>query len=82
MCGKGCFFLFQYFSDGIIDRVKGHMVTADSHAGKLWIGVGVGLGRVVGVFFMSPLPGISSPHLDEVHTYMYTFMQQIDWTAN
>ena len=54
------------------------MVTADSHAGKLWIGVGVGVGRVVGVFFMSPLPVISSPHLDEVHT----IMQQIDWTAN
>ena len=33
-------FPFQYFSCGILDRVKVSFDTADSHKGKQWRGVG------------------------------------------
>ena len=37
---EGGVFPFQYFSCGILDRVKVSFDTADSHTGKQWRGVG------------------------------------------
>ena len=54
---KGVVFPFQYFSGGILDRVKGCVATADSHTGKKCIGVGTAwLSQAKRTFFDESTP--------------------------